>query len=161
MCVREVRGTTIFDFLSSVRSVRSISYLSCWRRILSTTGFSMAHTLLSTKGRSFFSLILNSASSFSLIDKQCLLILIINVAQIFFLFLDIIAESEGDKIISSSILPVPDDLVFFHTISKHYKWIMLLGPSSINVSSHIKTLEIITRTVDFGIPTIKIFLNKK
>ena len=44
---------------------------------------------------------------------------------------------------------------------KHYKWIMLRGTAFINKSGHIKTLKIIMRTVDFVIPTIEIFLNKK
>ena len=38
---------------------------------------------------------------------------------------------------------------------------MLIGSALLNESGHIKTLKIITRTVDFGIPTLKIFLNKK
>ena len=48
---------------------------------------------------------------------------------------------------------------FLNTISKHYKWVMLLGPSFFNDRGHIKTLKRITRTVDFGIPTLEIFLN--
>ena len=38
---------------------------------------------------------------------------------------------------------------------------MFRGPAFINDSAHIKDLKIITGTVDFGIPTIEIFLNKK
>ena len=38
---------------------------------------------------------------------------------------------------------------------------MLIGPAFINESGHIKTLKITTRTVNFGIPTLEIFLNKK
>ena len=50
---------------------------------------------------------------------------------------------------------------FLDNISKQCKWIMLLGPALLNDRGHIKTLKIITRTVDFGIPTLEIFLNKK
>ena len=52
-------------------------------------------------------------------------------------------------------------LSFLYIISKNYKWIILIGPELINESGHIKTLKIIIRTVDSGIPTLKIFLNKK
>ena len=83
------------------------------------------------------------------------------MARGFFFFLDVIAESEDDKGILSSILSVTDDLVFLDTILKHCKWIMLRGTVFINERGHIKTLKIIARTVDFGIPTIEIFLNKK
>ena len=38
---------------------------------------------------------------------------------------------------------------------------MLIGPAFVNDSGHIKTQKRITRTVNFGIPTIEIFLNKK
>ena len=38
---------------------------------------------------------------------------------------------------------------------------MLLGPALLNESGHIKTLKIITRTLDVGIPNLEIFLNKK
>ena len=50
---------------------------------------------------------------------------------------------------------------FWDTISKHCKWIMLLGPAFLNDSGHIKTMKIITRNVGFRIPTLEIFLNKK
>ena len=38
---------------------------------------------------------------------------------------------------------------------------MLRGPIFTNEIGHIKTVKRITRTVDFGIPTIEIFLNGK
>ena len=38
---------------------------------------------------------------------------------------------------------------------------MLLGPAFLNESGHIQNLKIITRTVDFGIPTLEIFLKKQ
>ena len=38
---------------------------------------------------------------------------------------------------------------------------MLRGPKFINESIHIKNLKIFTRNVDFGIPTLEIFLSKK
>ena len=38
---------------------------------------------------------------------------------------------------------------------------MLRGSAFINERGHIKTLKIITGLVDFGIPTLEIFLNKK
>ena len=70
MCVREGRVTTISNFKkrSSGRSVCSISYASCWREIVSTTRFSMVFNGFSKKA-DLFGLILNSASSFALIDK--------------------------------------------------------------------------------------------
>ena len=46
-------------------------------------------------------------------------------------------------------------------MSKNDKWIMLMGTTFINESGHINTLKIITRTVDFGILTLEVFLNKK
>ena len=82
------------------------------------------------------------------------------MARRFFFSLGVIAESEDDKGIPWSILPVTDDFVFFYKVSKHCKWIMLSGTAFINYSSHINILKIIMRTVYFGIPTIKIFLNK-
>ena len=83
------------------------------------------------------------------------------MARLFFFLLDVIAESEDDEGIPLSVLPVTDDLVFFYTISKNCKWIMLSDTTFINKSGHIKTPKIITRNVDFGIPTIEIFLRKK
>ena len=38
---------------------------------------------------------------------------------------------------------------------------MLYGPAFINDTGHKKTLKIITMAVDFGFPTIKIFLRRK
>ena len=83
------------------------------------------------------------------------------MARRFFFILDVIAESEDGEGIPSSVLPVIYDLVFLYAILKHCKWIMFRGPAFINESGHIKNLKIITKTVDFGIPTIEIFLNKK
>ena len=71
--------------LSSGRSARSYSYSSCWREIISTTGFSAAFNGFSTKA-SIFDLILISASSFALRDKQYILFGVFNVARIFFLW---------------------------------------------------------------------------
>ena len=51
-------------------------------------------------------------------------------------------------------------LYFLYTILEHCKWIIVRSPVFLNESGHIKTLKIITRTKDFGIPTIEIFLNK-
>ena len=60
-----------------------------------------------------FDLLLNSASSFDLRDKQCIFIWILNVALIFLFSLDVIVESEDGKGIPLSIMPITDDLAFF------------------------------------------------
>ena len=58
-----------------------------------------------------FDLILNSASSFSLRDIF-LFTWVLNVARRLLFSLDVIAESEDDEGIPSSILPVTDYFVF-------------------------------------------------
>ena len=63
--------------------------------------------------RKIFYLFLNSASSFALRDKQFISIFVLNMARRFFLYLDVIAESEAEEGIPSSIMPIKDDLVFF------------------------------------------------
>ena len=79
---------------------------------MSTTRFSTAFNVFITKA-GILELILNSASYFDLRYKKCFFIWVSNVARHFFYFLDVIAESEDDGGISSSILPVTDDVVFF------------------------------------------------
>ena len=59
-----------------------------------------------------FDLILSSASSFALRDKQRFKIWVLNMEWRFFFFLDVIVESEDNEGIPSSILLVTDDLVF-------------------------------------------------
>ena len=66
---------------------------------------------LSTKA-GILKLILNSVSSYILRDKQSILIWVLNVARRFLFYLDVIAESEDEEGIPSSIMPVTDDLVF-------------------------------------------------
>ena len=64
-----------------------------------------------SKKPGFFFLFLNSASSYALRDKYIFFIWNLNVSRQFFVILDVVAESEDDELIPSSILPVIDDLV--------------------------------------------------
>ena len=81
--------------------------------------------------------------------------------QNFFIFWMPFQNQKTTKEFHSSSCIYKIILYFLYAIYKHCKWIMLIGITFINERGHIKTLKIITRTVDFGIPTIKIFLNKK
>ena len=60
-----------------------------------------------------FDLFWNSASYSALRDKQCVFILILNVARLFHFFFHVILESEDDEWIPFFIMPVTDDLLFF------------------------------------------------
>ena len=53
-----------------------------------------------------FDLLLNSASSSTLREKQYILIWVLNVARLFLPSLDVIAESEDNKGIPLSIMPI-------------------------------------------------------
>ena len=75
--------------------------------------------------------------------------------------LDIITESEKSEGIPSSVMHITDDLFFLrYHFEKLQVYNALLSWIHQWEQPH-KTLKIITRTVDFGIPTIKIFLSIK
>ena len=79
---------------------------------MSISLFTIAFNGLSTKA-GFFSLFLNSASSYFLRDKQRIFIWISNVVRRFFISLNVVTESEEEEEIPSSIMPIWYDLIFF------------------------------------------------
>ena len=125
------------------------------------TRFSMNCNSFSTKA-GLFDLILNIILSLALRDKKCFIIWILNVAPAIFICIGCHYRIRGRQ--RNFIIRLACNRwcgLFWDIISKHCKWIMICGPTFINDIGHKKTLKISTRSVDFGIPTIKIFLNKK
>ena len=131
---------------------------------MSTSKFRMIKNCLSTKV-GIFELSLDRSSSSIIRYRQLIFIFFVKRAMaIFHNFLYFgchfrIRRRQRSSIVHRSFTRW--SCIFWYTIYKHCKWIMLIDPTFINESGHIKTLKIITRTVDFWIPTIKIFLNKK
>ena len=71
------------------------------------------------------------------------------------------AESEDNKEISLYIFPVTDDLIFF--FKYHFETLLVdnaLWSCIYQQERPHKTLKEITRTVDFGIPTLETFIRK-
>ena len=138
-----------------------ISYLSCCRDHMSTSKLSMVKNGLSTKV-CIFDLFLNWSPSSIIRDIQLIFIFLSYMAwqfsQNLYLFWMPFQNQKTMKEFHHSSCLYKIILSFLYTIYKHCKWITPIGPAFINESGNIKTLKIIARTVDFGIPTLEKFL---
>ena len=131
---------------------------------MSTSKLSMVKNGLVTKA-GIFDPFLNRKTSSNLREWQLNFILLVKRGMAIFYkkFLYFgchfrIRRLKRSSIVNRAFIRCP---FFKYTIYKHCKWIMLFGPEFINESGHTKTLKIMTRNVDFEIPTLEIFLSKK
>ena len=139
--------------------MKFISYSRSCKDNLSTSKFSVYFNGLITKVV-IFELFLNRSSSSIVRDKIDFIVLSNMAGLLFTLFWMLFQNQKTTKEFDCSLFLYNMILSFLYTIFKHFKWIMFIGPAFINASVHKKTLKIITRKKDFGIPTLEIFLNK-